>query len=144
MIAQGGYSNEPIRTDGRYEVRRVRTIMPQGPTESNSRLLRPMLSQAVQEAWKALEVDALRFGGRYWNDPTYRARMQERARNMRYLRPFIRRRDKRTCRRCGCFGVEVHHIIPIKNGGVDTPENLVLLCKGCHRAVHRKDSLPSL
>jgi 5-methylcytosine-specific restriction enzyme A len=32
--------------------------------------------------------------------------------------------------------LEVHHIIPLSEGGPDTPENCVALCPNCHRAMH--------
>jgi len=32
--------------------------------------------------------------------------------------------------------LEVHHVIPLSEGGSDTPENCVALCPNCHRAVH--------
>lgn len=55
----------------------------------------------------------------------------------------ILERDKYTCRRCGNKkdwgkrGVHVHHIIPRKFGGNESPENLICLCVGCHTAVHK-------
>ena len=32
---------------------------------------------------------------------------------------------------------EVHHIIPLKYGGRDSFENLILLCNNCHKQRHR-------
>lgn len=62
-------------------------------------------------------------------------------------------RDNFTCKDCGEFhayknkhGVyipiddgqlEVHHILPVVNGGGDEQQNLVALCKKCHK--HRHD-----
>ena len=65
-------------------------------------------------------------------------------------------RDNFTCQECGEFhafrseyGVylpiddgqlNVHHVVPVSEGGGDEPENLVTLCVKCHKAVHgRKD-----
>lgn len=61
-------------------------------------------------------------------------------------------RDNFTCQDCGEFhayknkhGVyipiddgclEVHHILPVSEGGGDEPSNLVTLCKACHRKRH--------
>ena len=61
-------------------------------------------------------------------------------------------RDNFTCQDCGAFhayknkygmyvpidddGLEVHHILPVSHGGGDEPENLVTLCKNCHKARH--------
>ena len=63
-------------------------------------------------------------------------------------------RDKFTCQDCGEFHavvnehgmtipiddgeLEVHHIIPVSDGGSDHPSNLVTLCKKCHIERHRK------
>jgi len=33
--------------------------------------------------------------------------------------------------------MDVHHIIPVENGGKDVSENLQLLCYQCHADVHR-------
>ena len=30
---------------------------------------------------------------------------------------------------------EVHHIVPLSNGGTNDPENLMSLCKSCHSAI---------
>ena len=66
----------------------------------------------------------------------------------------ILRRDNFTCQDCGEihrgmneYGVElpvsdgeleVHHIEPVSEGGQDNPENLITLCKACHKERHRK------
>lgn len=62
-------------------------------------------------------------------------------------------RDNFTCQDCGelhvfmnPFGMpvpiddgqlEVHHILPVSQGGGDEPDNLVTLCKKCHQKRHR-------
>lgn len=62
-------------------------------------------------------------------------------------------RDNFTCQDCGEFHafynqhgmyipiddgqLEVHHIVPVSEGGGDEPENLVTLCKNCHLERHR-------
>lgn len=66
-------------------------------------------------------------------------------------------RDNFTCQDCGEFHayineygmtipiddgqLEVHHISPVCNGGGDEPENLVTLCKDCHRKRHKNITL---
>lgn len=44
------------------------------------------------------------------------------------------------CYRCGlelgARGGEVHHVIPLSQGGPDTWDNMVLLCVPCHQAQH--------
>ncbi|HEY4000622.1 MAG TPA: HNH endonuclease signature motif containing protein [Candidatus Xenobia bacterium] len=44
------------------------------------------------------------------------------------------------CESCGerC-GLQVHHIIPISEGGDHSLENLRLLCRSCHDATHHDD-----
>lgn len=34
--------------------------------------------------------------------------------------------------------IEIHHIIPVKEGGEDTRENIMCLCTFCHRLVHQQ------
>lgn len=74
-----------------------------------------------------------------------------RGRNPYSLR--ILYRDNFTCQKCGEFhafqnehGViipiddgklNVHHILPVCEGGGDEPENLVTLCIDCHKEMHK-------
>jgi len=45
---------------------------------------------------------------------------------------------EKKCVLCGfCIVVEVHHIIPIKDGGKNVKDNLVYLCPNCHSMVHK-------
>lgn len=34
--------------------------------------------------------------------------------------------------------LEIHHVTPIREGGNDSADNVVLLCPNCHRAIHNK------
>ena len=44
------------------------------------------------------------------------------------------------CRICGQdYSLEVHHIIPRKNGGNHNADNLITLCNGCHRIIEMSD-----
>lgn len=43
--------------------------------------------------------------------------------------PFLRASD-------GTPYLEVHHIIPLSEGGDDTVENALALCPNCHREAH--------
>lgn len=38
----------------------------------------------------------------------------------------------------GTCGLEIHHIIPVSEGGDDKLENLIPLCPNCHRLAHKK------
>lgn len=59
------------------------------------------------------------------------------------LKTEIIKRDENICRLCINIcqdGVaQVHHIIPVSHGGIDTPTNLILLCSSCHTYVHQND-----
>ena len=71
----------------------------------------------------------------------------------------IMRRDNYTCQDCGEFHarynsvliplpttdgkLEIHHIKPVQFGGNDAPDNLVVLCKDCHKGRHRSNHTPS-
>lgn len=47
---------------------------------------------------------------------------------------IIREKEGIKCYFCHTVGdLELHHIIAVKDGGTDEPDNLVHLCKGCHR-----------
>lgn len=32
---------------------------------------------------------------------------------------------------------EIHHIVPLEDGGLDVFQNMVVLCRDCHRAAHK-------
>ena len=51
---------------------------------------------------------------------------------------FVLNRDKYTCQHCKIKQgtLEVHHIIFRSNGGSDEPDNLITLCRQCHRELH--------
>ena len=51
---------------------------------------------------------------------------------------FVLNRDKYTCQHCKTKkgALEVHHIIFRSNGGSDKTDNLITLCRQCHRELH--------
>lgn len=52
-------------------------------------------------------------------------------------RERIIRSDNGSCIRCGdSADLNVHHIIPVSDGGGKTDENLATLCEGCHKDAH--------
>ena len=57
----------------------------------------------------------------------------------------IRSRDNYTCAKCGMAGDEyttiAHHIRARKQGGGNTPDNGMTLCKPCHGKIHSKQAL---
>ena len=45
-------------------------------------------------------------------------------------------RDRKCCERCGCVeNLEIHHITKIRDGWTNDIDNLILLCRECHRGV---------
>ena len=49
----------------------------------------------------------------------------------------ILQRDGWRCQLCGSMrGLEVHHLQRRSQSGVDSEDNLLTLCSGCHRKVH--------
>ena len=58
-------------------------------------------------------------------------------RGWRRLRQAAKNRDGWRCQDCGKAGIlEVHHIIPLNDGGEDFLDNLKTLCLDCHHAIH--------
>jgi len=63
------------------------------------------------------------------------------------LKNYVKRRSNYSCEMPGChyhgfykdneeLYIEVHHIIPLSEGGEDSINNTVALCPNCHRALH--------
>jgi hypothetical protein len=52
------------------------------------------------------------------------------------LRITILNRDGWTCTYCGGVANEVDHIIPLKRGGSDDPDNLTSACRTCNARKH--------
>ena len=53
------------------------------------------------------------------------------------VKAYVKARDGFRCRSCGSRDhLEVHHIRQRKDGGSNSPDNLITLCHGCHRAWH--------
>ena len=55
---------------------------------------------------------------------------------------MVLNRDRYTCQHCKgkskCSQLEVHHIVYRSNGGSDNADNLITLCRTCHKKVHAK------
>lgn len=60
--------------------------------------------------------------------------------NWRQWSKWAKKRAHNRCQLCGRGGKQVkldtHHITPIKQGGSTNPQNLICLCKKCHRKRH--------
>ena len=53
------------------------------------------------------------------------------------LRQEILRRDGWRCQSCGSMSnLEVHHTEFRSHGGADSADNLITLCRRCHRGAH--------
>lgn len=53
------------------------------------------------------------------------------------LREEILRRDGYKCNVCGGVDcLEVHHVVPCMNCGMNNPSNLITLCRSCHKRAH--------
>ena len=48
--------------------------------------------------------------------------------------------DKPYCEVCGEPMKDVHHIIPVKDGGTNDEDNLICLCRSCHQKAHKSKS----
>jgi len=58
------------------------------------------------------------------------------------LKNIVLTRDNGCCQLCFETNVtrkmQVHHIVPLSDGGDDTISNLILLCSRCHTDVHKE------
>lgn len=67
--------------------------------------------------------------------------MKRRSRAWSELRDKILSRDDHACQFCFAINtrLDIHHIMPSRKGGDDTPENLITLCSYCHARISRPD-----
>lgn len=55
----------------------------------------------------------------------------------RKIRKAIKKRDGYACQICDSSkNLNTHHIVPFRDGGDHSPDNLVTLCASCHSKVH--------
>jgi len=63
------------------------------------------------------------------------------------LKNYVKRRSNNSCEMLNCnyqgfqklngeAYIEIHHVIPLSEGGEDSIDNTVALCPNCHRAMH--------
>ncbi len=78
----------------------------------------------------------------YCNDECRKKHSQSKSKKRNELKkiiPELKRRDGGACVYCNSQEkLEVHHIIPIFNGGTNDIKNLVLLCHDCHMVISGK------
>lgn len=55
------------------------------------------------------------------------------------VKAYILCRDKHQCQKCKTQKnkLQVHHVVFRNQGGTDTPNNLITLCKDCHNDLHK-------
>ena len=63
--------------------------------------------------------------------------------NTQEWRDYIKARDNYTCAKCGMTGdnrtMVAHHIRARKQGGGNTADNGMTLCRSCHKKIHKKE-----
>jgi len=63
--------------------------------------------------------------------------------NWHSIRAIVLNRDNHTCQDCGNINeLTVHHKIPWEQSGDDSLENLITICKECHRKIHHCEPRP--
>ena len=78
---------------------------------------------------------------------TVRGAQREGKRNSATIAPSVRQavlaRDRHRCQSPGCGNtrfLEIHHIVPRKQGGSNQAENLQILCSRCHAFLHTRET----
>lgn len=85
-----------------------------------------------------------------WNGPHYGVIDRRGGRDKQSIPPSvrdeIRERDDHSCVRCGTAeedleeDLELHHIVPLSQGGFNFRENYAMLCPDCHLDAHAGDT----
>lgn len=114
---------------------------------------KPIYEKENQCPWcgKAVNNKRRRFCSNTCREEYNNATVWNRGRDAYSLR--ILYRDNFTCQDCGEFHafinnfdmpvpiddgqLEVHHILPVSKGGSDEQQNLITLCKKCHKKRHK-------
>jgi 5-methylcytosine-specific restriction endonuclease McrA len=56
------------------------------------------------------------------------------------IREYFLERANFKCEKCGAennHNLEIHHTLPIYKGGNNNIDNLIVLCRNCHKEIHR-------
>ncbi|WP_029592008.1 HNH endonuclease signature motif containing protein [Franconibacter pulveris] len=66
------------------------------------------------------------------------------------VKAWVLKKSEGKCECCGSFApfktpdgipfLEVHHVVPLADGGADTTENCIAVCPNCHRAFHHSEN----
>jgi len=71
-----------------------------------------------------------------WN---HQQREKQLRKNTTAMKKRLIKQRGSMCQHCGeRTKLEMHHILPVAKGGTTTAENLLLLCKPCHRVADRE------
>lgn len=57
-----------------------------------------------------------------------------------YYRHYLNKKLRNTCQLCGWNKTkcDIHHKMPLSEGGNNESENIILICPNCHRMIHNK------
>lgn len=93
--------------------------------------------KSLEEAQRVIETRALETPT--VSQMTAHERYKRRAKLSRQI-PYIKAVFGYRCAHCGALpepsDLEIHHIIPLAEGGADIIENVIPLCHECHRKAH--------
>ena len=64
----------------------------------------------------------------------YRNSIQTKTKELSLL---CKERADYKCEICGQPALDAHHVIPLEEGGPNTLDNLVCVCRSCHRRIHK-------
>ena len=108
--------------------------------------------------WKALKYEIKYYPKRVlkyrtlwlWGERMRKIRAKAKRdsyRNKRYSRLRQKARNiynnKGKCELCGnTQQLQVHHILPVSQGGRNNPENLQVVCNSCHLKIHKQKIAP--
>lgn len=73
-----------------------------------------------------------------WNTGISYSNFDRVFKNKKWWSKVSKRKHGDKCQKCGWdkASCDVHHIIPISLGGLNTVENAMVLCPNCHRTSH--------
>jgi len=139
------------QTDGRKNVRDV-TVFPlmirdltlSRPVQKNTP---ETPDETVRKKVQKLPLEELEFHAKYSLKETSRREIVSEVFNGdKIVEEFAKRRANGSCQLCSLPApfrnndgepyLEIHHIVPLDEGGKDTIENVVALCPNCHRKMH--------
>lgn len=64
----------------------------------------------------------------------YKSSIQKETRELSLL---CKERADYKCELCGDYALDAHHIVPLEEGGPNTLDNLICVCRSCHRQIHK-------